>query len=103
MPSEDSVTPGGRDELRRQGLDSRSLLQSRRDMVRHGVKLAFVAPVMSTFFAGRAYAANYSCYPLDHGCDFDSETKRQACCDALVCKTAGGNPVGPGESGTCKP
>lgn len=72
-------------------------------MVGSGVKLAFAVPVVSTFVASRAYAANYSCYPLDHGCDFDSEAKRQACCDALVCKTGGGVPVGPGESGTCKP
>jgi len=41
---------------------------SRRDIVRNGVKLAFVAPVLSTFFAKDAYAASYSCYPAGHLC-----------------------------------
>jgi len=42
--------------------------RSRRDVVRAGVKLAFVAPVLSTFFARDAYAASYSCYPPLHAC-----------------------------------
>lgn len=67
-------------------------MPSRRDVVRGGVKLAFVAPVISTFFAQQAYAG-YSCYPLGHDCDAASETKRQACCDALVCD---------GDPGTCQ-
>ncbi len=78
-------------------------LHSRRDVVRRGVRLAFVAPVVSTFFASRAYATNYSCYPLTHTCDFESEQKRQACCGTLVCKQTNNDAVDdPGESGTCK-
>lgn len=42
--------------------------QSRRDVMRHGVRLAFVAPAISTFLAHEAYAANYSCYPTGHAC-----------------------------------
>ena len=41
---------------------------SRRDVVGRGVKLAFVAPLLSTFFAADAYAANYSCYLNGHVC-----------------------------------
>lgn len=52
---------------------------SRRDIVRHGVKLAFVAPVISTFFAKDAYAANYSCYATGHACD---GARNEACCSA---------------------
>lgn len=41
---------------------------SRRAVVRQGVKLEFVAPILSTFFAREAYAGNYSCYPAGHAC-----------------------------------
>lgn len=43
---------------------------TRRDVVRQGVKLAFVAPVITTFFARDAMAAgsNHSCYPTGHAC-----------------------------------
>ena len=78
-------------------------LHGRRAIVRGGVKLAFAAPVLSTFFASQAYATNYSCYPEGHTCDYESEEKRQACCGTLVCKDAGGDPVSEGESGTCEP
>lgn len=64
-------------------------LQSRRDLVRHGVKLAFVAPVISTFFACDVYAANYSCYPTGHACTGPSGTDPEDCCSgtcsALTC------------------
>ncbi len=103
MPNGDCLNGSEAGDAGRQCADSGPTLRSRRDVVSNGVKLAFVTPVVSTFIASRAYAANYSCYPLDHGCDFDSESKRQACCDALVCKTAGGFPVGPATTGTCKP
>lgn len=42
--------------------------RSRRDVVRQGMKLAFVAPLLSTFFAREAYAVSYSCYPAGHAC-----------------------------------
>ncbi len=51
---------------------------TRRDVVRTGVKLAFVAPVISTFFAKDAHAAqtnNMSCYPEGRACATDL-----ACC-----------------------
>lgn len=58
-------------------------LQSRRDLVRHGVKLAFVAPVISTFFARDVYAANYSCYPTGHACTGPSGTDAENCCSGV--------------------
>jgi len=51
---------------------------TRRDVVRHGVKLAFVAPVLSTFFARDAYAASYSCYPMGQVC---TGTPAEPCCN----------------------
>lgn len=44
-------------------------LASRREVMREGAKLAFVAPLLSTFLASQAYAANYSCYPAGGPCD----------------------------------
>jgi hypothetical protein len=43
---------------------------SRRDLVRRGTKLAFVAPLLSSFLASEARAAhtNHSCYPVTHAC-----------------------------------
>ena len=63
--------------------------QARRKMVRAGIKLAFVAPVVSTFLAKDAMAAgsNLSCYAAGHACD--GATKENCCsgltCTALVC------------------
>ena len=53
---------------------------SRREVVRRGVKLAFMAPVISTFFAADAQAAgsNHSCYPTGQACNGASE---EGCCD----------------------
>ena len=68
----------------------------RRAVVRCGVKLAFVAPVLSTFFAHEARAAasgNQSCYPQGHVCR-NNGTDPEPCCDGLTCT---GNP------GTCEP
>lgn len=44
--------------------------RTRRDVVQQGIKLAFVPPVLSTFFAEEARAAgsNQSCYPAGHVC-----------------------------------
>ncbi len=47
--------------------------QTRREIVRTGVKIAFAAPVLSTFFAADAYAARYSCYPIGHACGAATE------------------------------
>jgi hypothetical protein len=66
---------------------------TRREVVRRGVRLAFVAPVISTFFARDAYAASYSCYPQGHVCRNDASDP-EPCCDTLTCN---GNP------GTCEP
>jgi hypothetical protein len=52
----------------------------RRDIIRHGAKLAFVAPVVSTFYASQAYAATYSCYPAGHACP-----GAEPCCGDMVC------------------
>lgn len=60
-------------------------LPTRRSVIREGVKLAFAAPVISTFLTDDALAYNLSCYPLAHACDAGSEAKRQACCGALTC------------------
>jgi len=72
------------------GADERSL--TRRDVVRKGAKLVFLAPVISTFFAHEAYAANYSCYPQGHVCHNTGDF--EPCCNGLTCN---GNP------GTCAP
>jgi hypothetical protein len=53
-------------------------LRSRREVVRRGVKIAFVAPVISTFLATDAYAANYSCYPAGQDCSVSSD---EPCCN----------------------
>ena len=53
---------------------------TRRSVVRAGVKLAFVAPVVSTFFASQAYAVNYSCYPAGHLCD-SGGSNAEPCCN----------------------
>jgi len=54
-------------------------LASRRAVIREGAKLAFVAPLLSTFLASQAYAAHYqfSCYPTGHVCPGGNE----ACCN----------------------
>ena len=50
---------------------------TRREVVRAGVKLVFVAPVLSTFFASDALAAGSggSCYPNGQACGTND-----ACC-----------------------
>ncbi len=63
--------------------------RTRREVVRTGVKLAFVAPVISTFFAANAYAARYSCYPVGHACGAATEP----CCGTAC----------PGGGGICPP
>ena len=63
--------------------------QTRRKVVRAGIRLAFVAPVISTFFAANAYAARYSCYPVGHACDATTEP----CCGTAC----------PGGGGVCPP
>ena len=52
--------------------------RARREVMRTGVKLAFVAPVLSTFFAKDAYAASYSCYPAGHVCGGEGQ---EDCCN----------------------
>ncbi len=106
MSCDETSVTGGKDAFPSPVQAGHDLLHSRRAVVRHGVKLAFIAPVLTTFFASeaRAFGASFhSCYPEDHACDFYSEQKRQSCCGTLVCKTGGGDPVAEGESGTCKP
>ena len=53
---------------------------TRRDVLRQGAKLAWVAPVVSTFYASQAYAANYSCYAAGHACPGN-----ETCCAGLMC------------------
>ena len=57
---------------------------TRREALRGGARLAFTAPLVSTFFANQAYAANYSCYGLGHLCE-DIETDPEPCCAGLQC------------------
>ncbi len=56
--------------------------KSRREVVRAGIKLAFVAPVISTFFAQDAMAYVQSCYPLNHTC---AAGTLEPCCNGLNC------------------
>ncbi len=67
--------------------------QTRREVVRQGIKLAFIAPVISTFLARDAYADNYSCYPQGHVCNNDGSDPED-CCAGLTCN---------GLPGTCEP
>lgn len=67
------------------GVRADASLPTRRSVIREGVKLAFAAPVISTFLTDDALAYNQSCYPAAHACDAASELKRQACCGALTC------------------
>jgi len=62
---------------------------TRRGLVREGLKLAFVAPVLSTFFAREAYAANYSCYPVGHTCVPPGQDAPEHCCPGLSCIQVG--------------
>ncbi len=54
----------------------------RREVLRAGAKLLWVAPVLSTFFASQVYAANYSCYPAGHACP-----GQESCCTGLDCNS----------------
>lgn len=54
---------------------------TRRDVVRAGMKLVFVPPVLSTFLAREAYAVNYSCYGAGVPCSGATEP----CCGTLTC------------------
>jgi hypothetical protein len=51
---------------------------TRREIIRGGVRLVFVVPVLSTFFAHDAIAAGsrHSCYPTGHACP-----GAEPCCD----------------------
>lgn len=62
---------------------------TRRDLVRQGIKIAFVAPVVTTFFARDAVAAgsNHSCYPQGHACSTGGNA--EPCCDGLSCQFQG--------------
>lgn len=63
---------------------------TRREMVRKGAKLAFAVPIISTFYASQAYAANYSCYGLGHSCTDPTPPNEEPCCAGLSC--LGGGP-----------
>lgn len=62
--------------------------RSRRSLMCGGVKLAFAAPVLSTFFAAQAYATNYSCYA--ESVDKDCSSSEEPCCPDLSCQDIGG-------------
>lgn len=53
---------------------------TRRNVLERGVKLAWIAPMVSTFYASEAYAANYSCYAEGHACE-----GAEPCCEGLSC------------------
>ncbi|MCH8251347.1 MAG: hypothetical protein IID36_02725 [Planctomycetes bacterium] len=65
--------------------DANAARPSRRDIVRRGAKLAFIAPLLTTFLAEDAYAAgsNHSCYASGHACGLGGE--QEACCAGLSC------------------
>ncbi|MBU0719116.1 MAG: hypothetical protein KJ749_12770 [Planctomycetes bacterium] len=66
---------------------------SRRSVLTGGAKLVFVAPVISTFFAHQAYAANYSCYGVGHKC-VDGGPNWEPCCPTLTCQADVASPTG---------
>lgn len=65
--------------------DDSALRPTRRGVVREGLKLAFVAPAISSFFAREAYAASYSCYPVGHVCVPPGQNTGEHCCPGLQC------------------
>ena len=68
-------------------------LHSRRKVVREGLKLVFVAPMLTTFFARDALAAgsNHSCYPAGHAC---GGATLEECCPGLTCDVGGTDECG---------
>ncbi len=85
-----AAVPGEQDKHEVTRTTPRETGHTRRDVVRQGVKLAFVAPVLTTFFARDAQAAgsNHSCYPAGHVCR-DDGSDPENCCPTLTCS---GNP-----------
>lgn len=74
------------DRLRAPGFDDesgdrRNARRSRREIIRGGIKLAFIAPVITTFLASeaRAAASRQSCYPTGHVCDLPGQ--QEPCCN----------------------
>ncbi len=63
----------------------------RREVLKKGIKLAFVAPVISTFFAQDAMAYVHSCYPTGHDCS-PSSHNAEPCCNGLICTPQGAGP-----------
>ena len=72
------------DEASQAALQSSPALYRRRDVVKEGIKLAFVAPLLSTFLARQAYAS-YSCYPQGHACT-NGGGDPENCCPGLTCQ-----------------
>ena len=58
---------------------------TRREVFRKGAKLAFAAPIIATFHASQAYAANYSCYGVEHLCVTPTPDNKEPCCPGLNC------------------
>ena len=97
----DGRARSGRDGARASSTDepSRSVASpGRRKLLSHGVKLAFVAPVVMTFSAKDALAAgsNHSCYPEGHACPGN-----EACCEGLACNDGVCSDVCVPEGGEC--
>ncbi|MFQ5415190.1 MAG: hypothetical protein ACE5E6_12105, partial [Phycisphaerae bacterium] len=51
--------------------------------LREGAKLAFVAPLIATFFAADAYGSNHSCKPAGSPCTANAECCSNNC-DTLI-------------------
>ncbi|MFQ5590147.1 MAG: hypothetical protein ACE5HE_03195 [Phycisphaerae bacterium] len=84
MTRENSQDSRYSDDTRRVTPCADAAFTSRREVVRQGAKLAFVAPILSTFVAQQAYAA-YSCYPQGHACT-NGGGDAEICCPGLTCK-----------------
>jgi hypothetical protein len=59
---------------------------TRRELVRRGTKLVYVAPFLSTFLAKQAQAktTNHSCYPANHACP-GAEPCCSGVCNLTMC------------------
>lgn len=75
------------------GIEPSAWREARREIVTTGVKLVFVAPLISSFLARDAHAAgsNHSCYPAGMECGGGTA---EPCCPGSLCVPDVGSSTG---------